>query len=122
MSEKNKKKKKQKDNTAFLFELTKRSTFFLFLLTAILFAMYICGNYQNFMDSSQRFLLTVCSISAIMLTLFCAAGIVLCIIMFIIQHLFRYGAYMLLYTLIIAVVAVVFALSRVILALSAGLR
>ena len=118
---KSQKRNRKKNNTAFLFELTKRSTLFLFLLTGSLSALYISGNYQSFLDSTQRFLLTVCSITAIMLALFCAAGIILCIIMFAVQRLWHYWAYFLLYIIIIAAVAVLFAAMRIILALSKGL-
>ncbi|MBR1910873.1 MAG: hypothetical protein IJ828_00805, partial [Treponema sp.] len=68
------------DNT-FFFRLIKRFTLFLFLQLAVLCVLYVRGSFQNFLDSTQRFLLLFCSIDSAMLFIFSIAGAVQSIVL-----------------------------------------
>ena len=53
-----------------LFRLTKRVTLFLFLLLTAILIVYITGNFQGFLDSTQKIILLYAVLSAIALIFF----------------------------------------------------
>lgn len=61
-------------SNSFLFKLICRTTLFLALFLVVLISFYISGNYQNFLDSTQLFILFLCSADTIGLLLFSIAG------------------------------------------------
>ncbi|MDD7013722.1 MAG: hypothetical protein SO116_10150 [Treponema sp.] len=107
-------------NTSFLFKLTWRSFLFLFLENFVLLILYLSGNFQPFMDSTQKFLLMLCSFFSIIQMLFSFAGIVESIVLYFIEKRASYWIYFGIYagSLIFSVVIVL--LIRVISFLSNG--
>lgn len=109
------------DNT-FFFRLVKRFTIFLTLQIIVILSLYIRGSYQNFLDSTQRFLLLFCSINAVMLVIFSIAGLVQSIILLCLNKEKKYILYFLGYLVLIIVISLVFTLLRSITILSLGLH
>lgn len=67
-----------------LFMLTRRMILFLFLLMTGLICFYLIGNYQQFLDSSQKIILNACAITAVGEILFSLMGTVesiLCLVL-----------------------------------------
>ena len=97
--------KKDSNNTSMIYKLIWRFTMFLTLAVLATFALYISGNYQEFLDSSQRFILQWCSILTIILALFSASGFFLSIVMMFVYKKVRYLLFLVLYlvTLVLAV-------------------
>ncbi|MBP5451405.1 MAG: hypothetical protein J6Y16_04125 [Treponema sp.] len=95
----------------------------MFLLLAVFttFILYIAGNYQGFLDSSQRFLLQWCSILTIMLALFSASGFFLSIMMAIVSKKIIYLLYLVMYLLALALAVALFLVMYGIIYLSVGL-
>ena len=59
-----------------LFRLTKRVTLFLFLLLSAILIVYITGNFQEFLDSTQKTVLLYAVLSAIALFFFSIISII----------------------------------------------
>lgn len=62
--------KKEKKNPVLLYTLCARFTHFCLFLLIALFLFYISGSYQGFLDSTQKFILTVCLPVSIILFIF----------------------------------------------------
>lgn len=108
-------------NASSVFKLTVRFTVFLLLLLFVLVLFYVSGNYQRFLDSTQRFVLTVSCPISILLCLLSSCGAVLSL-----AHLVRTGRprFVLAAVIFIAIAlsgAVLFLALRVILMVSSGL-
>ena len=108
-------------NTSFFYTLTGRATMFLILAVLSTFALYISGNFQQFLDSSQRFLLQWCSILTIILSLFSVTGFFQSIVMIILYKKLRFFIFTILYLITLAVTIVLFLLMYGITYLSVGL-
>ena len=65
-----------------LARLTDRFSLFLALQFIVTLALYISGCFQEFLTSTENLLLTCCTILAVMLFVFCLAGMVLSVITF----------------------------------------
>lgn len=84
MNEKNNDKSlKHKKQNSILYRLCGRATLFTSLLLLVLMVLYICGGYQDFMDSTMDMILMLCSFVCIMLTLLSIYGLIDSIVMFI---------------------------------------
>jgi hypothetical protein len=57
-----------------LYQMTLRTVLFLFLFLSALILFYIIGNYQQFLDSNQKTILLLATITAILLVSFSSAG------------------------------------------------
>jgi len=90
-------KKKETDLTkidsSVLFRLIGRSILFLAMMTVVLFLFYACGNFQLFLDRTQRFIMLLCSITSIILIFFCLAGMIESVALFFIHGGRRYWIY-----------------------------
>ncbi|MBP5442526.1 MAG: hypothetical protein J6Y60_04715 [Treponema sp.] len=115
------KERKDKHNTSMIFKLIWRFTMFLTLAVLATFALYISGNYQEFLDSSQRFILQWCSILTIILALFSVSGFFLSIVMAIVYKKVRYLLFLVIYLIILALSVVLFLVMYGITYLSVGL-
>lgn len=71
---------------SFLFKLTCRTSLFFGTFLIVLCTFYFSGNRQNFQDSTQLFILFLCSLDSIGLFLFSFAGMIESTVMF-----FMYG-------------------------------
>lgn len=109
-------------DNSFLFRLTKRFTLFLLLQALVLLACYISGNFQNFLDSTQRFILLLSSVNAVMLVFFAAAGAAQSFLLIFITKKKRYALWFLAYLILLGADAAAFILLRGIHYLSAGLQ
>lgn len=58
------------------FRITNRLINFLFSFSIVLFLFYVAGNYQLFLDQSQKIILTVLSYISIALIWFCCCGLI----------------------------------------------
>lgn len=72
-------KHKLKNYTTLLFKLVKTLVSFMTLFCVILIILYISGNFQGFLDSTQLLILKVTSISAIFLGICAFLGILISI-------------------------------------------
>ena len=117
------KKSEQDKNhrTTFLFRLTSRGTIFYILVTLSVFLLYIFGSKQQFLDSSQRFILQWCSINAIVLALLSIFGIFLGILLFFIYFKPRYILSVLGYIITLILSIVIFLTVYAVIYLSSGL-
>ncbi len=75
-------KENYKLSTSYLFKLTNRTSLFLFLMLVVLTLFYVSGNFQKFLDSTQSFILVLCSFCAISLFLLSIAGFIESITLF----------------------------------------
>ena len=112
---------KGNQNTSFFYKLTGRATMFLILAVMTTFILYVSGNYQQFLDSSQRFLLQWCSILTIILALFSFAGLFLSIVMGIVYRKIRYLLFFLMYLISLVLAVALFLVMYGITYLSVGL-
>jgi hypothetical protein len=58
-----------------LFRVTNRLIYFLFSFSLVIYIFYIAGNYQQFLDKTQKLILTVLSYTSIILIWFCICAI-----------------------------------------------
>lgn len=75
--------KSEKITLSLLFMLTRRMILFLSLLLCVLILFYIVGNYQFFLDSSQKIVLRSAAVTASALFIISVSGIIetiLCIV------------------------------------------
>ncbi len=76
-------KNAEKISLSLLFNLTKRSVLFLFLLLTVLASFYIIGNYQFFLDTNLKIILDAAAVTATALLILSITGIttaIFCII------------------------------------------
>ncbi|MBR6079568.1 MAG: hypothetical protein IKP60_05340 [Treponema sp.] len=114
-------KKQRKKRTMFLYTLVSRTVLFLSLLTLIVFIIYVAGNFQEFLDSTQRYLLRFCSISCVLQGIFCMFGIVLSIVMFIVSLNPKYWLYFFIDIVLLVLAVVAFVVAYAMAFLSAGI-
>ena len=75
--------KSEKITLSLLFMLTRRTILFLSLLLCVLILFYVVGNYQFFLDSSQKIVLRSAAVTASTLFIISVSGIIetiLCIV------------------------------------------
>lgn len=75
--------KSEKITLSLLFMLTRRTILFLSLLLCVLILFYVVGNYQFFLDSSQKIVLRSAAVTASTLFIISISGIIetiLCIV------------------------------------------
>lgn len=113
-------KQDRKRRTSFLFKLTSRAIIFTTLLSFTILVMYLAGNFQRFLDSSQRYLLQCCSISCLLQGILCVIGIVMNLVMFFVSHHGKYWAYVAVDLLLLVLAVAGFILMYVVAFLSAG--
>lgn len=99
--------KKIKISRSFLFKLTCRTSIFFLLFSVSIISIYITGSYQNFLDTTQFFLLFLCSLNSVILLLFSAAGFIESLAFFFINRQKRYIVYSALF-LILSILCFVF--------------
>ncbi|HAK68140.1 MAG TPA: hypothetical protein DEO40_02045 [Treponema sp.] len=116
------KKKTRTIGPSFLFRLTGRASLFLVLMNIAAFLLYVFGNFQHFLDSSQQFILQLCLLNVIVLAMLCVAGLVLSVIVFLVRLKARYWFFFLCYLLCLAVCIVLFVFLYSVVFLSAGLK
>ena len=114
-------KQERKNRTSFLYSLVSRSVLFIFLFTLTVFAIYLSGNFQGFLDSTQRYLLKVCSIGCVLQVIMCVFGLVLSVIMFFVTFNPKYWIYFFIDLILIAFSVAGFMLMYVIAFLSSGI-
>ncbi len=114
-------KKRLSDNT-FFFRLIWRFTLFLTLFSAVLLSFYLSGNFQQFLDSTQRFILLFCSIACAMLAFFAAVGVFDSIIMFYQNRELKYIRSFFTFLILLALAAAIVLSLRIISSLSLGLQ
>lgn len=107
---------------SFLFKLTCRTGLFLGLFLVVLFSFYLSGNHQNFLDSTQLFILFLCSLDSILLFLFSLSGLLESVVLFFISQKKRYWIYFSIFLLGLIVSAGMFFLVRVISILTHGIQ
>jgi len=59
-----------------LFRVTNRLVYFLFSFSVVIYIFYIAGNYQQFLDNTQKLILTVLAYTSIILIFFCICALV----------------------------------------------
>ncbi len=111
----------RKNKTSFLYTLTCRMLLFVFLTTSTVFILYLTGNFQHFLDSSQRYLLRWCSISCVFMGILSAASMLMSIIMFFVTFHPKYWIYFVLELLALAVSVAGFIIMYVLTFISAGI-
>lgn len=104
-----------------LFRLIFRTTLFFALMSIFLFTLYIDGSYKSFLDTTQSFILVLCSLFALLLLIFSIIGIIDCIIMFSMFPQKTYFAYMSIFIIFCILSIVIFLLTRAGSILSKGL-
>ena len=110
-----------KKNNSLLFSITGRSALFLVLELFALVLLYVSGNFQFFLDSTQKFILLVCALCSMLLVLLSTAGIIESVVLFIISKQKKYWIFFALYILCFIVTAVILVLFRVLTFISSGL-
>lgn len=72
--------KQHKNKKPPIFKILNRLNLFLFSFSCVIFIFYIAGNWQGFLDDSQKLLLLVTNISSILLLLFIIVGFMLIVV------------------------------------------
>ncbi|MBQ2206454.1 MAG: hypothetical protein II413_04540 [Treponema sp.] len=123
MDYKTKKKAAQKKakKKFFLFRLVWRTTLFLSSYLAAMFFFYICGNFQVFLDSTQRFILLLCALISIALLILSLSGVLISIFQFIYNRRKRAWIFFTIYILIAVFSVIIFFISRTVSILSTGI-
>lgn len=121
MKDKNESPIKKTHERYFLFQLTFRSCIFLFLLLLVLLLFYGTGNFQQFLDSTQHFILILSSAVSIALALFSLALTIESIVYFIISKQKTYLIYLVAFIFITVISTALIFVLRAITFLSAGL-
>ncbi|MCH5294564.1 MAG: hypothetical protein J1F14_01485 [Treponema sp.] len=103
-----------------LFAITWRSTLFLAFSLVFFLLFYVSGNRQNFLDSTQNFILFVCTLFSILLSLISLAGLVESVALSLLNHKTRYLLFLAAYILCLVLSAAVTVILRVITFLSMG--
>ncbi len=118
----NKRKIERKKRTSILYNLTSRTVLFVFLLTFASSILFLSGNFQNFLDGTQRYLLRWCSIGCVLLVILDLACIVMSVIMFFATLSAKYWGYFFLQLLVLAFAVVIFVLMYFLAFVSTGIR
>ncbi|MBP5436726.1 MAG: hypothetical protein J6Y30_01955 [Treponema sp.] len=105
----------------FLFRLVWRTTLFLSAYLAAMFFFYICGNFQVFLDSTQRFILLLCALTSIALLILSLSGVLISIFQFIYNRRKRAWIFFTIYILIAVFSVIIFFISRTVSILSTGI-
>lgn len=114
-------KVQKKSKKPFLFRLVWRFTLFFFLQLTLLLLFYISGNYQRFLDITQRFIMFLCSALSLVLIQLALTGLILSIGTFIAKRKAFYWLYFTAYLIILIIVPVIFSALRIITVLSKGI-
>lgn len=107
----------------FFYQIVIRMSVFLFLILSGILMLYFVGNYQDFLDSTQKLILNLTAILSVTTALFLFLGFILNFVTFFrlrrkVTHLVIYSV---IYFLMLVVSIVTFVLSRSVLLLSNGL-
>ncbi len=107
----------------FFYQIVIRMSVFLFLILSGILMLYFVGNYQDFLDSTQKLILNLTAILSVTTALFLFLGFILNFVTFFrlrrkVTHLVIYSV---IYFLMLVVSVVTFVLSRSVLLLSNGL-
>lgn len=121
MKDKNNNIIKKTHERYFLFQLTFRSCIFLCLLLLVLLLFYGAGNFQQFLDSTQHFVLILSSAVSIALALFSFALTIESIVYFIISKQKFYLINLIVFIFITVISTALIFVLRAITFLSAGL-
>ena len=105
----------------FLFQLTLRSCIFLFLILLVLLLFYGAGNFQQFLDSTQHFILILSSAVSIALAMFSFALTIESVVYFIISKQKFYFIFLIIFIFITIISIALLFLLRSITFLSSGL-
>ncbi|MBO4385995.1 MAG: hypothetical protein J5817_03160 [Treponema sp.] len=105
----------------FLFRLVWRTTLFLSSYLAAMFFFYICGNFQVFLDSTQRFILLLCALISIALLILSLSGVLICIFQFIYNRRKRAWIFFTVYIFLAIFSVIIFFISRTVSILSTGI-
>jgi len=70
-------KKRRSFPIVFLSKLTRNSIFLILVICALLFVLYMIGNFQNFIDKSQLRIISVLSVTATGLCITSVIGLIL---------------------------------------------
>ena len=116
-----KKKQKNRIESIFLFKLTRRFSLFLALQQIVLLTLYVSGNVQNFLDSTQLIILALCAVVSVALIVFSLAGIIQSVGFFIASFKKRYIMTFFVYILTLAFSIFLFVALRLISFLASGL-
>lgn len=111
----------KKTSKSFLFKITGRTVLFLSLMMLFLFVFYVSGTYQGFLDSTQLFVLFLCSAASLGAVLFALAGAVQSIMQFLISRKKSFWIYFFFYVLDGSVSAVIFLFVRTVSIVSKGI-
>lgn len=112
------------DSTLYYFyRIVLRMSVFFFLVLLSLLIFYFVGNYQEFLDSSQKLILNLAAIVSVVNTVFSILSLALNIATFLMvkRKVYRFVLYTLLYVLMLAISTGTFFVSRTILLLANGL-
>ena len=76
-----------------LYHLTLRTVLFLVLFLSAVILIYGTGNYQQFLDTTQNFILSIAAAVSIVLVFFSTAGFILAVLMLFRKSCMRRGKY-----------------------------
>ncbi|MGN0728221.1 hypothetical protein [Treponema sp.] len=99
---------------SFLFKLTGRTFLFFLLFSVFLATLYISGTYQDFLNSTQSFILALCSLSCLGLFIFSAAGIIQSAVFFFVTKRKSYWIFFAIYFTACIFSSAVFVAARII--------
>lgn len=107
----------------FFYRIVIRMSVFLFLVLASILGLYLVGNYQDFLDVNQKFILNLTAILSVTSSVFLVLGIILNTVTFVVlkRKVHRFIIYTLLYLSMLVSSVAVFFVSRSVLLLSNGL-
>jgi uncharacterized membrane protein len=88
-------KKEPKEKQPLLYRILRRTVLFLTLFLTSLLLFYIIGNYQEFVDSNQNFILDAATVTAFLLVFFSAAGSAAAAVLFLRKHTVQHKRYVL---------------------------
>lgn len=111
----------RKISKSFLFKITGRTALFLSLMMLFLFVFYVSGTYQRFLDSTQLFILFLCSVASIGTVLFALSGAVQSVAQFFISRKKIYWLYFFLYVFGIFISSALFLFVRTVSIVSKGI-
>ena len=114
-------KQQRKKRTLLLYSLITRSILFIFLLVLTVFILYLTGNFRSFLDSTQRYLLKVCSVSCVMQGILCIFGLVLSITMFAVTLNAKYWLHFFIDLILLALAVAGFVLMYAVAFVSSGI-
>ena len=123
MGKKTKAQKLQRRKRTFLlYNLVSRAVLCIFIFSLAVFTAYLTGNFQNFLDSTQRYLLRLSSISCVLQSIFCLFALVLSLIMFFVTFNPKYWIYFFIDLILLVLAVAGFVLMYAIAFLSSGIK